>query len=104
MVFTNCPLPSQYVLAPLGMPASGWFHDVVHKNCKCGAFCAGSLPKVRLEWPCPSGQVQFMKVQKSPWAEIMKGLIYIKSHCELGAGAKCSSEFIIKEPKKSIKG
>lgn len=41
-----------------------------------------------------------MKVQKSPGAEIMRGLIYIKHHCELGSGAKSSSEFIIKETKK----
>lgn len=45
-----------------------------------------------------------MKVQKGPGAETGRGRIYIKSHCELGSGAKCSNEFIIKEPINGIKG
>lgn len=45
-----------------------------------------------------------MEVQKGPGAKIGGNLICIKSHCELGSGAKCSNEFIIKEPIKFIKG
>lgn len=44
-----------------------------------------------------------MKVPKSPGAEIRKGPVSIKNHCELGSWAECSNEFILKELKNVLK-
>lgn len=45
-----------------------------------------------------------MRVPKRPGGEIRRGLVYIKSHCEVGSGVKCSNEFILKAPEKHIRG